>query len=218
MEMKKNSLATAAKKKLLIVGAGGHGRVAADVAAAMQAFHEIAFLDDDVLKIEPAYPIIGKVEDAPHFIGEWSFFVAVGNNLIRKKITEELTGENASIDSLVHPSAILGTNVCIGEGSIIMPGVIVNNHAEIGKSVILNTSCSVDHDCVIGDYCHVAVGAHLCGTVKTGKNVWIAAGSTVINNVSICDDCTIGAGAVVIKDIHCPGTYIGVPAKQRVLP
>ena len=80
---------------------------------------------------------------------------------------------------------------------------------------IINTASSVDHDCVLSDFVHVAVGAHLCGTVTIGNATWIGAGATVSNNVNICGECTIGAGAVVVKDIIEPGTYIGVPAKLR---
>ena len=73
-------------------------------------------------------------------------------------------------------------------------------------------SCFI-HDCVIGDYVHVAVGAHLCGTVNVGTETWVGAGAIISNNVNICGGCMIGAGAVVIKDIEKEGTYIGVPAK-----
>ena len=76
----------------------------------------------------------------------------------------------------------------------------------------MNTCASVDHDCEVRDYVHVAVGAHLCGTVEVGAYTWIGAGATVSNNVSICPECMIGAGAVVVKDIVEAGTYVGVPA------
>ena len=89
--------------------------------------------------------------------------------------------------------------------------------AKIGQGCIINTASSVDHDCVLGDFVHVAVGAHLCGTVTIGNATWIGAGATVSNNVNICGECTIGAGAVVVKDITEPGTYIGVPARIKRL-
>ena len=66
----------------------------------------------------------------------------------------------------------------------------------------------------MGDYVHIAVGSHLCGTVFVGNGTWIGAGATVSNNVSICSDCMIGAGAIVIKNIEQPGTYVGIPAKR----
>ena len=66
----------------------------------------------------------------------------------------------------------------------------------------------------IGNYVHIAVGSHLCGTVSVGDGTWIGAGAIVSNNVSICPNCMIGAGAVVIKEIKESGTYVGVPAKR----
>ena len=207
---------TKAHRKLIIIGAGGHGRVAADIAAVTGKYDEIAFLDDGQPAVNPVYPVIGTTKDAERYIDEWDFFVAIGNNQIRKKITEKLTDAQAIFATLVHPSVILGSDVYIGKGSVLMPGVIVNNSARIGQSVILNTCCSVDHDCIVGDYCHVSPGAHLCGTVNLGNDVWIGAGATVINNTTVCDDCMIGAGAVVTGDICRSGVYVGVPAREMI--
>ena len=95
-----------------------------------------------------------------------------------------------------------------------MAGAVINPGTRLGKGCIINTCSSVDHDCVVSDYAHIAVGAHLCGTVAIGEGTWIGAGATVVNNVSICSDCMIGAGTVVIKNIEISGTYIGVPAKR----
>ena len=97
----------------------------------------------------------------------------------------------------------------------IMAGAVINPGTKIGKGCIINTCASVDHDCDIGDYVHVAVGSHVCGTVSVGNQTWIGAGATVINNIYICPECMIGAGAVVIKNIIQNGTYIGIPAKEK---
>ena len=67
---------------------------------------------------------------------------------------------------------------------------------------------------ITGDYVHIAVGSHLCGTVSVGDGTWIGAGATVSNNVFICPDCMIGAGAVIVNDIRESGTYVGVPARR----
>ena len=95
-----------------------------------------------------------------------------------------------------------------------MAGAVINPGVGIGKGCIINTCSSVDHDCDVGDYVHIAVGSHLCGTVSVGDGTWIGAGATVINNVFICSDCMIGAGAVVVNDIQESGTYVGVPARR----
>lgn len=95
-----------------------------------------------------------------------------------------------------------------------MAGAVINSGVRIGRGCIINTCSSADHDCDMGDYVHIAVGSHLCGTVSVGDETWIGAGATVSNNISICSECMIGAGAVVTRDITEKGTYVGVPAKR----
>ena len=118
----------------------------------------------------------------------------------------------ANVVSIIHPSAIIGSNVAIGIGTFVAPGAVINTGSTVGKGVIINTCSSVDHDCVIDDFCHISVGARIAGTVEIGHGTFLCAGATVINNHSICSGCVIGAGAVVIKDITESGTYVGVPA------
>lgn len=202
-------------KKLIIIGAGGHGRVVADVAESLGIYNEIAFLDDDSGKDVSPYKVVGKINDFADFIPEYDFFVAVGSNSFRKDMVTRLSENSANLVSIVHKNATVGSGVEIGVGSVVMAGAVINNRAKLGKGVIVNTCASVDHDCEIGDFCHISVGAHIAGTVNIGNGVFICAGATVINNVSICGDCIIGAGAVVIKNIETAGTYMGVPAEFK---
>lgn len=195
-------------KKLVIIGASGHGKVIADIAV-KNGYEDIVFLDDDENVKECAgLPVVGKTVEANGMDGDK--IVAIGNPKIRERIQEELSG----VITLIHPDAVISRRVEIGVGTVIMAGAVINTDAVIGKSCIINTGSSVDHDCVLGDYVHVSVGSHLSGTVNVGKGTWVGAGAMVSNNVNICGDCMIGAGAVVIKDIDKPGTYIGVPAKR----
>ena len=193
--------------KIVIIGAGGHGRVVADIARAC-GYKEIIFLDD-------AYSTLteGKVSDFEKYKEEASFVVAIGNSKIREKIQNQLLDYGCQIATLKHPSAVIGSNVLFGIGTVVMPGVVINNGSRIGDGVILNTACSVDHDNVIGDYCHVSVGAHLAGTVKVEEHTWVGAGAVVSNNLNVCKECMIGVGAVVVEDIEESGTYVGVPAR-----
>lgn len=201
------------KKQLVIIGASGHGKVVADIAS--KTYEKIIFLDDDpAVKSCLGYPVEGNVEAAERYLEASDFFVAIGNAKIRRRISEQLRQKHAAIPVLVHPAAVIGAGVLIGQGTVIMPGAVINADAVIGEGCIINTSASVDHDCRVSDYVHVAVGAHLCGTVRVEEAVWIGAGATISNNVSICKACMIGAGAVVVKDIEEAGTYLGVPAKK----
>ncbi len=202
------------KDMLIITGASGHGKVIADIAIKMNKWKNIAFIDDnESIKTCMGFEVIGKTSEALKYKEIADFFVAIGNNKIREKIQDKLQTSGLSVVSLIHPSAIVGTDVEIGIGTAIMAGVVINSSSKIGKGCIINTSSSVDHDNIIGDYVHVSPGVNLAGTVIIGEESWIGAGSTVINNLNICKQTTIGAGAVVIKDITESGTYVGIPAR-----
>lgn len=198
-------------KRLVIIGASGHGKVVADIAT-QNGYQEIVFLDDnEAVKKCGQYPVIGKSRDAKNL--ETDTFVAIGNADVRKRIQESLM--DVSLVTLIHPDAVVAADAVIGAGTVVMAGTVINSGTKIGDGCIINTCASVDHDCQVGDFVHVAVGSHLCGNVTVGTETWIGAGAIISNNVSVCERCMIGAGAVVVKDIKEPGTYIGVPAKKR---
>lgn len=192
----------------MIIGAGGHGKVIADIAL-LNGYKKVEFLDDAV---NTAVPTVGTVADYERFVATHDFVVGIGNNAIRKRVMQRLTDSGASVVSLIHPRATIGSDVCIGQGTVVMAGSVINASTVVGDGVIINTCSSVDHDCTVGDFTHVSVGAHVAGTVTVGPGTMIGAGATVINNLSVCADCMIGAGAVVVKDIKEAGTYVGVPA------
>lgn len=195
--------------RLVIIGASGHGKVVADIAV-LNGYKDIVFIDDNPNVQEClGFPVVGKSTEAP----EGDVFVAIGNAKIRKKMMEFYNDRIQPV--LIHPAATIGSNVEMGNGSVVMAGAVINPDARIGKGCIVNTCSSIDHDCVVGDYSHISVGAHLCGTVVVGEGTWIGAGATVSNNVNISGGCMIGAGTVAIKDINEPGTYVGVPAKKN---
>lgn len=197
-------------KKLVIIGASGHGKVVADIAI-KNGYNEIIFLDDDESIFEcGSYPIVGKSSEVGTIDAD--VIIGIGNAGVRKRIQESIPDEKMA--TLIHPDAVVADDVVIGEGTVVMAGAVINPGARIGKGCIINTCSSVDHDCIVEDFVHVAVGSHLCGTVSVGSGTWIGAGVTVSNNVSICPNCMIGAGAVIVNDIWESGTYVGVPAKR----
>lgn len=203
------------KNKLIIIGASGHGKVVADIAIKMNKWQSIAFLDDDEsIKTSMELEVIGKTADAFTYKEEADFFVAIGNNATREKVQEKLIEEGLNVVSLIHPNSVIGTDVEIGIGSVVMAGVVINSSSRIGKGCIVNTSSSLDHDNVIKDYVHISPGVMTAGSVEIGKSTWLGIGSVVINNVNICSGCKVGAGAVVVKDITEPGTYVGVPVRK----
>lgn len=198
-------------RKLAIIGASGHGRVVADIAV-KNGYHDIVFLDDDENIHECCgYPVVGKSSVAQ--IIDADVIVGIGVASVRKRIQESVSEKK--MITLIHPDAVVARDVVIGVGTVVMAGAVINPGARIGKGCIINTCSSVDHDCEVGDYVHIAVGSHLCGTVTVGAGTWIGAGATVSNNLFIHPECMIGAGAVVVNNIQESGTYIGIPARRK---
>lgn len=200
-------------KKIIIIGASGHGKVIANIAE-LNGYEEIYFLDDDKTKIKNSkYDVIGTSKEIEKYL-DYDFIVGIGNNKIRAKIMDELEMKKCNIVSLIHPRAIIDDTVSIEQGSVVMANAVINADTKVGKGCIINTSCSVDHDCILEDYVHVCPGAHIAGSVFVKEHTWIGIGSSIKNNITITSNVLIGAGGVVIKDINEEGTYVGVPAKR----
>ncbi len=197
------------KRKLIIIGAGGHGRVVRDIARSV-GYRRTYFLDDER---KDTVETLGPIKDYEKYKSSACFFVAIGDSATREKITESLIASGCTLITLVHPNATVSCDAKIGVGTVVMAGAVIGTGSTIGNGVIINTNSAVDHDCSISDFSHVSVGASLGGCVTLDRHVWIGAGATLINNVDVCEGCLIGAGAVVIRDLTESGTYVGVPAR-----
>lgn len=158
--------------------------------------------------------VIGTTGDINKYIKDFDIIVAIGNNLVRYEFLKKLKKFKASIPYLVHPNAVIGFDVNIGYGTVIMAGVVVNSSANIGNGCIINTNSVVEHDSVVEDFCHVSPGVSIAGNSTIGRKTWLGVGSVVIENIKICENCIIGAGSTVIRNIKDPGVYVGTPVKK----
>lgn len=195
--------------RLVIIGAGGHGKVVADIAI-KNDYSDICFVDDNAVGERLGFPIIGSSASIDSMNdGMTDFVIGIGNNYVRKKVAE---AHDLPWVTLIHPSAQIGVDVSIDKGTVVMANAVINVSATIGKHCIINTGAIVEHDNVIEDYVHLSPKAVLGGTVRIGGVTHVAISATVRNNINICGECIIGAGAVVVKSIEDSGTYVGVPA------
>ena len=198
--------------RLVIIGAGGHGKVIADAALKI-GYTNICYVDDHAQGNVIGFPIIGTSEDLEHLNdGNTDFVIGIGNNTVRKAVAESYTVNWVSI---IHPSAQIAFHAKIGRGTVIMANAVVNVSATVGEHCIINTGAIVEHDNVIENYAHISPNVALGGTVRVGSLTHVGIGATVKNNTEICSGCTIGAGAVVVKSIIEPGTYVGVPIRKK---
>jgi sugar O-acyltransferase (sialic acid O-acetyltransferase NeuD family) len=210
---------------LVILGAGGHGKVTADLARAC-GFHPRAFVD--VARVgelaEPGGTTIDM--DQAAFMaavlrGETPFgtnaTIAIGDNTARLNLFFELR-RHMNLPTLVHPTAWVSPSAQIGLGTHICPMVVIHPAAWVGHATILNTRCIVEHDCIVGDGVHISPGAVLCGGVEVGDGAWIGAGAVVIPGIRIGENAIIGAGAVVIRDVPAGAKMVGNPARHIMTP
>ena len=198
-------------KRLAIIGASGHGKVVAEIAELL-GWHSIDFFDakwPSLSKISK-WPVIGDDREYINRADEYSdVFVAIGDNLIRSQIIEQVDAQV----SVVHPSAVISSSAVLGKGVVVMAGAVVNADVRIANGCIINTGATIDHDCSIGAYCHISPGANIAGGVSIGTKSWIGIGSSIIQCKTVGNSVVVGAGAAVVSDIPDNVTAVGVPAK-----
>lgn len=199
-------------KRLLIIGASAMGRETC--AYARECGMEVkGFLDSrtGLLSGLPGYPpILGPVDGYSVEDGD-VFVCAVGDPVEKLKYAAAVAAKGGSFVSIVHPSAYIGMNVRLGEGSIICPGVVITNDTELGNHVIVNVAASVNHDNRVGEGTTIGPGCRLAGRVTIGRSVFVGAGVTLIPDVALGDGVFVAAGAVVTRSFES-GRLMGVPA------
>ena len=205
---------------IVIVGAGGHGQVVADIFRAQRADDAgtppTAFVDDDPARqgmTLAGSAVIGRLGDL-RSIAHDGAVVAIGDNRARARVFEALAAAGETFALAVHPRSVLSQDVVVGAGTMVCAGAIVNTGSSIGSNVIINTGATVDHHSVLGDHVHIAPGVHMGGEVRVGEGALIGIGATVLPRVSIGAWSTVGAGAVVTGDVPARATVVGVPARQ----
>lgn len=205
--------------RVLVVGAGGHGQVAADVllqAAAQGGGWQLAgFLDDDAKlwgTVRLGAPILGAVSRAAEYAHD-ALLLGIGDNATRRRLYKELAAAGERFVTVCHPSAQVGNAVEIDAGTLLGPGVVVNTGSRVGANVILNSGSIVEHHNRIGDHAHIAPGARLGGDVAIGAGTLVGIGALVLPGVQIGAWSIIGAGAVVTKDVPARVVAVGAPAR-----
>jgi UDP-perosamine 4-acetyltransferase len=203
---------------VVIVGGGGHAKVVADVLR-LQGVHVLGFTDIDSAKkdLSHAVPYLGDDSAIQQYRPEEILLAnGVGSThtmMPRRIICDRFTQLGYRFFTLIHPSAIIATDVVIGEGSQIMAGAVIQPGSTIGRDTVVNTGAIIDHDCVIGDYVHVAPGVVLSGGVTIKNETHIGTGARVIQGILIGKNCLIAAGAVVVSDVADGKAVKGIPAR-----
>jgi sugar O-acyltransferase (sialic acid O-acetyltransferase NeuD family) len=208
------------KKNIVIIGGGNQASYSIEIIELLKQYNIVGIIDsaNDVGTNLHGYNVIGRQNEIINLVQKYNIdagFIAVGDNWSRKVIYEEIIGQIPSFDfvTLVHPTVIIGKNVEIGIGSLIMAGVIVNINSKIGKFGFLATGAQIDHDCILEDFTSVSAGSVFGGMVKLKKYGAVTLGATILDRITIGENSVIGAGAVVTQNIGDNIIAYGIPAK-----
>ncbi len=157
------------KPRIVLIGAGGHGKVLIDTITLQGKYEIVGFVDsvlpvgEDVFK---NYKVILSQNELSKLNNFADFFIiAIGNNLIREKLYSKAK-KYTKPATITHPSAIIGSNVSIEDGAVILANTIVNAYSCIGENTIVNAGVIIDHECKIGSHVHLSIGT-LVGSNST---------------------------------------------------
>lgn len=140
-------------KRLLILGAGGHGQVVYEIAVDC-GYQQIDYLDD---KSDVA---VGKINELEKFIGEYDEVIpGIGNNHLREELIRKAKNIGFEIAVLVHPTSYVSRTAILHIGTVVEPKAIVNAHTIIGAGTIISVGAIVDHNVVVEQCCHINTGA-----------------------------------------------------------
>ena len=193
---------------MILFGASGHAKVIIDILEKQGVMVEFLVDANAEIKEIQGYKVLHENDFENGDDDE--IIISIGSNKIRKKVSQTL---NMVYGWALHPSAVLGDDVIIGQGTVVMAGSVINSSSDIGNHVIINTNASVDHDCELKDFIHISPNATLCGGVKIGEGTHVGAGATITPNLIIGEWVTIGAGAVVIDNIPDNAVVVGNPSR-----
>lgn len=201
-------------KKAVIIGAGPHSSVIAEILLQTKAYEIVGMIDGGSTQPVLGIPVIGDDSMLPQLYesGVRYTFVAVGSNRLREKLAHDAVAIGFELINAISPYARVSGYAQLGKGIAVMAGAIINPRAVVEDGAIINTNASVDHDCRVGCYAHIAPGCAVSGSTRIGSRCFLGTGSRVIDRITIGNDTVIGAGAVVIRDLPDRCTAVGVPA------
>ncbi len=206
---------------LVIVGAGGFGREVLDLVRAIDPHGSLWQFVGFVADTKPDTDLLVRIDAS--FLGDDETFlqnpiathyaVAIGDPSLRRRVAERYEAARLRPVSLIHPSATIGSDVQIGEGSVICAHASITTNIRIGRHVHIDRLATVGHDSVIEDYVTLHPSSVISGAVHVSSGTRVGTNACVLPGVFLSQNVILGAGAVLTKDADFGFTYVGVPAR-----
>lgn len=146
--------------------------------------------------------------------GSVGYIVGVGEGAARRRIDARLTAIGWSAHTVVHPSATVGPDVVLGDGSVLCAGAHVTTGVRMGRGTIINVGATVSHDAVLGEFVTLSPHASVLGRARIGDMSTIHTSAVVAPRVTVGVGCIVGAGSVALEEVRDGQVVVGTPARQ----
>jgi sugar O-acyltransferase (sialic acid O-acetyltransferase NeuD family) len=209
-------------KNIVLFGGGTHVSYCIDIIERENKYNIIGITDPNLYVGTEimGYKIIGKQEEIKSLISQFNIdagLITIGDNWTRKIVLDKILSLVPDFEfvSTMHPSVIIGNNVTIGRGTIMMAGCIVSPNTSIGQFCFFATGAILEHDCVMGNFSSLSAGSVTGGKVKIGDFTAITLGVTIFDRIEIGEHTVIGSGSLVTKNI--PGFVLAYGNPARII-
>lgn len=215
-------------KEIVVIGAGGFGREVLDLLEAWnlanprEAFNILGVVDDAPRPVNVdrltarGYRILGPISALAAMSPAPAVVVAVNSPEIKRQIFSSCSEWGLSFPTLIHPSAVVGTQFVAGQGVVVCAGVLISTNINLGEHVHICSGAIIGHDTVIDPFCSINPGAVISGEVVIGARTLIGAGSFILQGITVGQKATVGAAACVTKEVFTSEVVVGVPARAMV--
>lgn len=203
---------------IVIIGAGGQGRVVLDILRQARRHNPIGFLDADTARaggMVDGLPIFGAINQLDKLKRQdvRGAIVAIGDNRVRLSYARVLCQQGIELVNAIHPAAVIATTAELGRNVVVAATAVIGTNVRVADSAVINTGAIADHESRVGLATHICPGAVLAGRVQVGEGAFVGLGAKVLPCLSIGDYAVVGAGAVVLEDVPPGTTVVGVPAR-----
>lgn len=201
-------------KAIAVIGAGGNARETAGIIRDLGCYEFLGFLADETGQHDS--PVLGGL-DWLRANSVACLAIGIGSPKAKLTVGRGLAAEFPHIawPVLIHPTAYVGPTCKLGRGVIVCVRAVVTENVHVEEFAQLNFGCTVGHDARIGAGCLVNPGSNISGGVEIGDGAMIGTGAQILQYRKVGCNCVVGAGAVVIRDVPCETTVVGVPAVER---
>jgi sugar O-acyltransferase (sialic acid O-acetyltransferase NeuD family) len=210
-------------RPLLLVGAGGFGREAAEAVQAINSvtprWKLLGFLDDDEAlqgKDLDGTRVVGTAADI-HRFPDAEVVVCAGSPAhygARKQLVSRLRLPVARYPTLVHPFASVASSARLGPGTVLLAGAVVTGRAVVGAHVAVMPGVVITHDATVGDYVTFASGVRLGGGVEVEEGAYLGSGALIREHLKVGTWSLVGMGSVVLEDVPPYEVWVGQPAHR----